>query len=383
MGNLFALGGTTGYPGVVDTATTQVDKVPTLGFSNQTIQASKANNLAAGIIAIQTELGVLPKGGYASVVARLAADEGLIANQAIDIANAVAVSAAINAELGVLPQGGYASVVVRLDDAVYKVGNQTIAGIKTFSSTLVGNISGNAATVTNGVYTVGNQTLAGWLGIGIAPASNLHIQGSAPSATIPLIHIEQGDANTGNLAQFDAYGVGCKLQYRRANGPIGAPTAALVDNVLGQIQGIGYGASAFGGTGLTASGAMRILAAENFSDSATGGYITFLTTLLGTNSSPVERLRIADNGNISIGGLGAASFGTSAVGVLSIANGTEPAAGAANTVQIYSIDDAANHTIPAFYCEGTNVLATGQADSVSGTRVKMRINGTTVTLLAI
>jgi len=40
-------------------------------------------------------------------------------------------------------------------------GNQTIAGTKTFSSTIVGSINGNAATVTNGVYTTGNQSIAG------------------------------------------------------------------------------------------------------------------------------------------------------------------------------------------------------------------------------
>lgn len=40
-------------------------------------------------------------------------------------------------------------------------GNQTIAGVKTFSSTISGSISGNAATVTNGVYTTGEQTIAG------------------------------------------------------------------------------------------------------------------------------------------------------------------------------------------------------------------------------
>ena len=32
-------------------------------------------------------------------------------------------------------------------------GNETIAGTKTFSSTIVGDINGNAATVTNGIYT--------------------------------------------------------------------------------------------------------------------------------------------------------------------------------------------------------------------------------------
>lgn len=52
-------------------------------------------------------------------------------------------------------------------------GNQTIAGVKTFSNGIVGNVtgsvtgnvtgdvSGNAGTVTNGVYTTGNQTIAG------------------------------------------------------------------------------------------------------------------------------------------------------------------------------------------------------------------------------
>jgi hypothetical protein len=52
-----------------------------------------------------------------------------------------------------------------LDATVNVTGNQTIAGVKTFSSTIVGSISGdcdgNAGTVTGGVYTSGNQTVAG------------------------------------------------------------------------------------------------------------------------------------------------------------------------------------------------------------------------------
>jgi hypothetical protein len=42
-------------------------------------------------------------------------------------------------------------------NGVYTSGDQTIGGVKTFSST----ISGNAATVTNGVYTSGDQTIGG------------------------------------------------------------------------------------------------------------------------------------------------------------------------------------------------------------------------------
>ena len=42
--------------------------------------------------------------------------------------------------------------------AVMNTGDETIAGAKTFSSTIVGDISGNAATVTNGIYTSSSVT---------------------------------------------------------------------------------------------------------------------------------------------------------------------------------------------------------------------------------
>jgi hypothetical protein len=46
-------------------------------------------------------------------------------------------------------------------NGVYNTGNQSIDGVKTFTSTIVGSVSGNAGAVTNGVYTVGDQTIAG------------------------------------------------------------------------------------------------------------------------------------------------------------------------------------------------------------------------------
>ena len=58
-----------------------------------------------------------------------------------------------------------------LAGCVKTTGNQTVAGTKTFSGTIVasnkitgsisGNCDGNAGTVTNGVYTTGNQTIGG------------------------------------------------------------------------------------------------------------------------------------------------------------------------------------------------------------------------------
>ena len=83
--------------------------------------------------------------------------------------------------------------------------------------------------------------------------------------------------------------------------------------------------------------------------------------------------------NLTVGAAAIAS-GTNQVQVLT---GTAPSSQTADTVSLYSSDIAAGHTEPSFYCEGTQVLATGQADIASSVRVKMRINGTEVTLLAV
>jgi hypothetical protein len=42
--------------------------------------------------------------------------------------------------------------------AVMNTGDETIAGAKTFSSTIVGSVTGNAGTVTNGIYTTSSVT---------------------------------------------------------------------------------------------------------------------------------------------------------------------------------------------------------------------------------
>lgn len=68
---------------------------------------------------------------------------------------------------------------------------------------------------------------------------------------------------------------------------------------------------------------------------------------------------------------------------LFVGSGTAPSSTVADSVAFYSSDISAGNTEPSFYCEGTSVLATGQADSASSVRVRMRINGTEVTLLAI
>lgn len=50
---------------------------------------------------------------------------------------------------------------VNAANIVHKTDNETVNGVKTFTSTIVGSVSGNAGTVTNGVYTSGDQTIVG------------------------------------------------------------------------------------------------------------------------------------------------------------------------------------------------------------------------------
>jgi hypothetical protein len=60
--------------------------------------------------------------------------------------------------------GNHASAGYAADNAVVKLtGDQTVAGTKTFSSTITGSISGNAGTVTNGVYTTGSYADPAWI----------------------------------------------------------------------------------------------------------------------------------------------------------------------------------------------------------------------------
>lgn len=72
MGDIFADGGVSAYPTSLDTRTTQVDANPSLTFSTSSSHASKLNELADATIAIETELGTLPKGSYADVKTALA-----------------------------------------------------------------------------------------------------------------------------------------------------------------------------------------------------------------------------------------------------------------------------------------------------------------------
>jgi hypothetical protein len=71
---------------------------------------------------------------------------------AIEVSHLAGVTSAIQTQI---------NAKANTTDVVLLAGAQTVTGVKTFSSTIVGSISGNAGTVTNGVYDTGTQAIGG------------------------------------------------------------------------------------------------------------------------------------------------------------------------------------------------------------------------------
>lgn len=117
-----------------------------------------------------------------------------------------------------------------------------------------------------------------------------------PTATsaATLLHLVAAN-NLGLLALFDAWNGTPTLQFRRADGTAAAPSALLINEVIGAIFSTGYGATSY-----TSRGVIRSAASENWTDTAQGTYYSFLTTNTGTIAI-AEAVRINPSGGFSIG----------------------------------------------------------------------------------
>lgn len=119
------------------------------------------------------------------------------------------------------------------------------------------------------------------LGIGLnTPTESLHISNNAT-----------------NRIFNDAYGTGSVpvIAGRMARGTFAAPTATQLDDLLLDLSGRGYNGTAFS----TGKGTFFVRAAEAWSGTANGSYITISTTPV-TTTTLTERLRINNTGNVLI-----------------------------------------------------------------------------------
>ena len=185
----------------------------------------------------------------------------------------------------------------------------------------------------------------------------------APSTTLPAgtdLYLVGADAANTRITQ-DAYGTGAYPAYtgRQARGTAASPTASQTGDILAQYTGRGYGATAFA----SASNArVDMEAAENFTDTAQGTYISMHTTALGS-TSPTEKFRVGPSGQWGIGG---ATYGTSGyafvsggasaapswsqISLTAGVTGTLPAANGGTGLSSYTIGDL-------IYASGTTTLS--------------------------
>ena len=131
-------------------------------------------------------------------------------------------------------------------------------------------------------------------------AGRLLIGTSAPKSAVGfphLVQIEGTASTTSSLSITRSDGtIGGTLTLAKANGGLGQNGAVANGNVLGQIL--------FNGSNGTNrnnfSARINAKAAEDFTTTACGAYLTFDTCSAG-NTAPTERMRIDSSGNVGIG----------------------------------------------------------------------------------
>jgi len=203
---------------------------------------------------------------------------------------------------------------------------------------------------------------SGSVGIGTtAPSANLHLVSSGNSV------IFNDSVNAAPSAQF----IG-----RTGRGTLVAPSAAQSGDELALFGGRGYGATGFG---VSSSAAIRMMADENFSDSAQGAFITLETTPTGATGR-AERMRITSSGNVGIGTASPSSPLTVNGMIESKTSGFKFPDGSIQTAA------ATAAPVPVGSTVATSESATGNAYAdltTSGPSVTVSISGTGTALVTI
>ena len=152
------------------------------------------------------------------------------------------------------------------------------------------------------------------------------------------VHIvkEWGSVSAANLSlSIDSYGDVARFTLRQANGTVSVPTQVLASGTLGNINWRGWhSGGAFSTVGVAAVAA---LAAENFTATAQGTYLVFVTAQIG-GTSAFTKMLLSDTGNLGIGITANTGFGTNAAAVIAIKSSVAPSTSPPDTIQIWEAD---------------------------------------------
>jgi hypothetical protein len=180
-----------------------------------------------------------------------------------------------------------AAPILTTGSVIGATGAQTVANFADLSNlTITGNIIKSAN------YNV--------TGAGVVSATGLisNKNSSALPAASNLFHVGAADANAATCT-VDSFGTGnftaySEFDFRRANGTAASPSAVKDNDLMGLFGGIGYGATGYSGL---ARSQLRFTAVGNWTDTAQGAKIAFLTTPAGGTSTAVA-FEILDSGLI-------------------------------------------------------------------------------------
>ena len=250
--------------------------------------------------------------------------------------------------------------------------------------------TGNGGTGNNSPYTAGSVIFAGAGGTSlINNATNfwwdntnirLGIGTNAPDAAITInqnsvalpagisgttpnaLHL--GGANgQGTLILIDSFANAANVAFRRADGTASALSAVQSGEMIGQNVFYGYGATSYQGSG---AAKIAAIAAENFTDSTGAAYLSFYTRPSGSVGASTERVRVDQNGGLSIFGLtSAAPVVSSAAGLLS--NGTINLASSSYVSGTLPIANGGTGQVTAAAARGPSGLDIDQRTSVNNT----------------
>lgn len=134
---------------------------------------------------------------------------------------------------------------------------------------------------TSGRLTVKNTNIVGNEGL-LNVTGNTSGLYSPPEIPGTMLQVTGKDNQTGFIT-LDGYGTNTPmaLVFRTSQGTLASPTPTQTNDVLGVLSFVGRGATGHGGT---LSGAMRVTATEDFTDSAKGAKMIFSLTPNGSNT---------------------------------------------------------------------------------------------------